>query len=178
VARHAPFPARTSSGHRNQRSQLTHSTHRPLPAEWQVRLFRQVRHNRNHKQQEKTKNATCGPRQGHWQQMNRKRDANLTACDKGDTGSSRASGQNVPGVYFALPNRASCACEYTKGLGVYARNFTNRVSGQTTIEITKVSPTRIEGRAMVRPAGTKFDCKNGTYTKPPSEWQTFSWIPE
>src|SRR6267143_1346523 len=25
-----------------------------------------------HKQQEKTKEATCGPTQGHWQQMNRK----------------------------------------------------------------------------------------------------------
>jgi len=79
---------------------------------------------------------------------------------------------------FTGTTRFSCVCEYTKGLGVYARNFTNRVTDQTTIEITKVSPTRIEGRAMVRPTGTKFDCAKGTYSKPPSEWQAFSWIPE
>jgi hypothetical protein len=79
---------------------------------------------------------------------------------------------------FSGTNRASCVCQCTKGLGACASNFTNRVSYQTTIEIAKVSPTRTEGRAMVRPAGTKFDCKNGTYSIPPSEWQTFSWIPE
>ena len=31
-----------------------------------------------HKQQEKTKEATCGPTQGHWQQMNRKQRREMT----------------------------------------------------------------------------------------------------
>jgi S1-C subfamily serine protease len=82
------------------------------------------------------------------------------------------------GDIFSGTGRSSCVCQYTKGLGVYARTYTNRVSDQSAIEITKVGPTRIEGRAMVRPTGTKFDCRKGTYSKPPSEWQSFTWIPE
>jgi S1-C subfamily serine protease len=82
------------------------------------------------------------------------------------------------GDVFAGTGRTSCVCEYTKGLGVYARTYTNRVTDQEEIEITKVSPTRIEGRAKVRPTGTKFDCRKGTYSKPPSEWQSFTWISE
>lgn len=79
---------------------------------------------------------------------------------------------------FSGTTRSSCVCQYTRGLGAYARNLTNRVNDQTTIEITKITPTRIEGRGMVRPAGTKFDCSKGTYNKPLSEWETFAWIPE
>src|SRR6266849_3239711 len=58
------------------------------------------------------------------------------------------------GDVFSGKNRYSCVCEYTKGLGVYARTFTNRVSDETAEEITKLGPTRIEGRSMVRPKGT------------------------
>ena len=82
------------------------------------------------------------------------------------------------GDVFSGKGRYSCVCEYTKGLGVYARTFTNRVSDETEEEITKLGPTRIEGRSMVRPKGTKFDCKKGEFSKPPSEWQNFTWIPE
>jgi len=74
--------------------------------------------------------------------------------------------------------RSSCVCQYTRGLGTYARTFTNRVTDETAIEITNVTPTRIEGRAMARPKGTKFDCKKGEFSKPPSEWENFTWIPE
>ena len=79
---------------------------------------------------------------------------------------------------FKGTGRSSCVCQFTKGLGVYARTFTNRFTDQSEIEITKIGPTRIEGRAMVRATGTKFDCQKGTYSKPPSEWQEFAWIPE
>jgi S1-C subfamily serine protease len=82
------------------------------------------------------------------------------------------------GDVFSGKGRYSCVCQYTKGLGVYARTFTNRVSDETAEEITKLGPTRIEGRSMVRPKGTKFDCKKGEFSNPPGEWQNFTWIPE
>jgi len=59
-----------------------------------------------------------------------------------------------------------------------ARTFSNRVTDQTTIEITTITPTRIEGRTLERPKGTKLDCKKGEFGKPPSEWESFTWIPE
>jgi S1-C subfamily serine protease len=82
------------------------------------------------------------------------------------------------GEIFNGTVRSSCVCQYTKGVGAYARNFTNRVTDEATIEITSVTPTRIEGRVMVRPKGTKFDCKKAEFSKPPSEWESFTWIPE
>jgi V8-like Glu-specific endopeptidase len=82
------------------------------------------------------------------------------------------------GDIFSGNVRSSCICEYTRGLGAYARNFTNRYTDETAIEITSITPTRIEGRAMARPKGTKFDCKKGEFSKPPSEWENFTWIPE
>jgi len=82
------------------------------------------------------------------------------------------------GDIFSGVNRRGCVCQYTKGLGVYARKFSNRVNDQSAVEITSFSPTRIEGRIMARPADTKFDCQKGTFSKPPSEWRQFTWIPE
>jgi S1-C subfamily serine protease len=79
---------------------------------------------------------------------------------------------------FSGTSRSSCVCEYTRGLGAYARTFTNRVTDETAIEITSITPTHIEGRAMTRPKGTKFDCKKGEFSKSPTEWQIFTWIPE
>lgn len=82
------------------------------------------------------------------------------------------------GDIFSGTVRSSCVCEYTRGLGAYERTFTNRVTDETSIEITGMTPTRIEGRVMARPKGTKFDCKKAEFSKPPSEWQNFTWIPE
>ncbi len=82
------------------------------------------------------------------------------------------------GDIFSGSVRSSCVCEYTRGLGAYARTFTNRVTDEASIEISSITPTRIEGRSTVRPKGTKFDCKKGEFSKPPSEWQSFTWIPE
>jgi S1-C subfamily serine protease len=86
--------------------------------------------------------------------------------------------QKKEGDIFSGVGRSSCVCEYTQGLGVYARTYTNRFTDHSEIEITNIGPTRIEGRALTRPTGTKFDCKKGAYSKPPSEWQPFAWIPE
>lgn len=82
------------------------------------------------------------------------------------------------GDVFSGTGRTHCVCQYTKGLGGYARNFTNSFTAQYEIEITKLSPTRIEGRTTVPPKDAKLDCKKGAYTKPPTEWETFAWIPE
>jgi len=82
------------------------------------------------------------------------------------------------GEIFSGIGRMSCVCQYIRGLGVYARTYTNRVTDESQIEISRVSPTRIEGRAMVRPPGAKLDCPKGRYSKPASEWQPFAWIPE
>jgi hypothetical protein len=82
------------------------------------------------------------------------------------------------GDIFSGTGRTSCVCQYTKGLGAYERTYSSRFTDQWEIEITKIGPTRIEGRATSHPAGTKFDCQKGTYSKPATEWQTFTWIPE
>jgi hypothetical protein len=82
------------------------------------------------------------------------------------------------GDIFSGTGRMSCVCEYTMGLGAYARTYTNRFTDQSEIEITKIGSTRIEGRWMVYPTATKFDCHKGKYSKPASEWQSFAWIPE
>lgn len=73
--------------------------------------------------------------------------------------------------------RFRCVCQYTRGLGVYARTLTNTLNEQYDVEITTLGPTRIEGRANQPPLGTKLDCAKGKYEKP-NEWQNFSWIPE
>jgi len=82
------------------------------------------------------------------------------------------------GDIFGGTVRSSCVCAYTRGLGAYAQNFTNRFTDETAIELISVTPTRIEGRAMARPKGTKFDCRKAEFSKPPSEWENFTWIPE
>ena len=41
----------------------------------------------------------------------------------------------------------------------------NRYTIETEIEISKLGPTRIEGRNLIVPANTKFDCQKGTFPK-------------
>jgi S1-C subfamily serine protease len=82
------------------------------------------------------------------------------------------------GDVFSGTDRHSCVCQYTRGLGTYARTLTNKFTFEYQIEITKISPTRIEGRVLVPPKDSKLECQKGTFSKPPSEWETFAWIPE
>lgn len=44
------------------------------------------------------------------------------------------------------------------------------------IELTLVTPNRIEGRGFFPPANAKIDWNACTYS-PPADWQTFAWIP-
>jgi hypothetical protein len=44
------------------------------------------------------------------------------------------------------------------------------------IELTLVTPDRIEGRAFTPPANAKIDWNTCTYSPPP-DWQSFTWIP-
>lgn len=79
---------------------------------------------------------------------------------------------------FSGTFRTKCVCEYTRGMGVYARTLTNWFTTEFKTEITKVSPTRIEGRIETPNSKSKFDCRKGTYTKLETEWVPFAWIPE
>jgi S1-C subfamily serine protease len=85
------------------------------------------------------------------------------------------------GDTYTGTNKSSCVCQYTKFKAFVGQVLeTNRFANESPIEITKITPTRIEGRAMQAPNGTKIDCEKGRYSKPVSEWNwvTFAWIPE
>lgn len=82
------------------------------------------------------------------------------------------------GDVFGGLYRSSCVCQYTVGLGAYARTLTNRYTAESQMEITKVTPTRIEGRIETPTAKSKFNCRKGTYTKLENDWVSFAWIPE
>ena len=49
-------------------------------------------------------------------------------------------------------------------------------SGTWPIELTLVTPDRIEGRSFTPPVNAKTDWNACTYS-PPADWQPFSWIP-
>jgi hypothetical protein len=80
--------------------------------------------------------------------------------------------------FFAGTARFSCVCQYAKGWGASTRTLTNRYTTVTTIEITKLSATRIEGRTVIPSKDSKLDCETGTFTKPPNKWEEFVWIPQ
>jgi hypothetical protein len=44
------------------------------------------------------------------------------------------------------------------------------------IELTLVTPDRIEGRTFAPPPNSRIDWDTCTYS-PPADWQTFTWIP-
>jgi S1-C subfamily serine protease len=80
------------------------------------------------------------------------------------------------GETFSGSGRTSCVCQYTGTWDLTPHS--NRFTVEYQVEITKLSPTRIEGRTTVPSKDSKFDCKKGAYSKPPNEWETFAWIPE
>jgi len=83
------------------------------------------------------------------------------------------------GDIFVGTTKFSCVCQYQeRKIGVGMVTLSNRWSNELKIEITAVSPTRIEGRGLDRPKDNKFDCKHATFSKEPSEWVPFTWIPE
>ena len=53
----------------------------------------------------------------------------------------------------------------------------NQCSSESQIELTSVTPNRIEGRAFGPPPEAKFDCKKCSYSKQ-SVWTSFVWIPQ
>jgi hypothetical protein len=44
------------------------------------------------------------------------------------------------------------------------------------VELTLVTPERIEGRGFIPPTNAKTDWNACTFT-PPADWQAFTWIP-
>lgn len=65
-------------------------------------------------------------------------------------------------VYFNLPNE---------------KFVTDRCTFATSVEISSVTPTRIEGRGLFEVKGAKLDKKKCTWSKPLA-WEDFVWIPE
>jgi len=65
-------------------------------------------------------------------------------------------------TYFALPNE---------------KFVTDRCTFETAVEVSSITPTRIEGRGLFEVKGAKIDKKKCTYSKP-LEWQSFVLIPE
>lgn len=83
------------------------------------------------------------------------------------------------GELYVGETKESCVCQYEKFKPWVGRTLqSNRYTGEAPIEISNITPTRIEGRTMIPPKGTKIDCEKGVYSKPPDEWQSFTWIPE
>ena len=79
---------------------------------------------------------------------------------------------------FVGTNRESCLCQYAKRkFGVGRVTETNRFKIEVPVELTNITPTRIEGR-MWFPKDPKIDCEKGQYAKPATEWLPFTWIPE
>ncbi|MDP2998095.1 MAG: trypsin-like peptidase domain-containing protein [Bryobacterales bacterium] len=72
-------------------------------------------------------------------------------------------------------DHTSIGCEYSTWSS-YTRT-PNRCNVETKIELTKVTPTRIEGRGLFPPDDAKLECRKCTYSKP-FVWQSFVLIPE
>jgi S1-C subfamily serine protease len=85
------------------------------------------------------------------------------------------------GDNYSGTGKESCICQYQKRRGsplsALYDTFTNRYANEWPIEITKLTPTRIEGVATGEPEDAKFNCEKRTYSKPPVQ-RPFVWIPE
>src|ERR1017187_126025 len=85
---------------------------------------------------------------------------------------------NKQAQVFVGTNRESCLSQYVKHkFGVGRVTETNRYKIEVPVELTNITPTRIEGR-MWFPKDPKIDCEKGQYAKPATEWLLFTWIPE
>jgi hypothetical protein len=85
-------------------------------------------------------------------------------------GEVRKSGSIYSGVIHFQFN-----CEYYRDW--YMKWEINHCSFDDLIEITSVSPTRIEGRIFSPPPDAKLQCSKRSFNKKPV-WQSFAWIPE
>jgi S1-C subfamily serine protease len=82
------------------------------------------------------------------------------------------------GDIYSGTSKFTCVCQYQKKRFTGRIDLlTNRYSDDERIDITKVSPTRIEGIYNAHPQDSRFDCENRTYSKPAAP-QPFAWIPE
>lgn len=71
--------------------------------------------------------------------------------------------------------RLGFTCQYYRDW--YMKWEANRCTFSYPIQLTAVTPTRIEGQVFAPPNGAKFDCKKCSYSKK-QEWQSFILIPE
>jgi len=98
--------------------------------------------------------------------------------DARQAGCSQVADLEKRGDLYAGTAKFQCVCQYQKfRIGRGYEVFTNQYSTEDRIEITKISPTSIEGNSAAPSPGAKFDCEKGSYSKPPIQ-QPFVWIPE
>jgi len=81
------------------------------------------------------------------------------------------------GDKYTGTSNGSFLCSYTRGLGVYATERTNRCPSNEPIEITLFTPNRIEGRTNLPDPKTKFNCGECKYDHA-LVMRPFVWIPE
>lgn len=78
------------------------------------------------------------------------------------------------GNVFSGVVRFGGVCRWYRGFGDWR---TNSCRFEKQAEFTNVSKDRIDGRMMVPPSDSKFDCKRCRHSKA-DEWQSFTWIPQ
>jgi len=83
------------------------------------------------------------------------------------------------GDAYSGADKESCVCQYQKrrGLSAFYDTITNRYANDWPMDITKVTPNRIEGVGTREPQDAKLNCEKRTYSKPPVQ-VPFVWIPE
>jgi hypothetical protein len=86
-------------------------------------------------------------------------------------GCFRVADLRKQGDSYSGTSTVGCVCANAFGV------ITNRYTLDDPLEITSLTPTRIEGWTVVPPRGAKLDCVKGTYSKP-SVRAPITWIPE
>jgi len=80
------------------------------------------------------------------------------------------------GDTYSGTNKDSCICHYQKRRGLSAFDtVTNRYTNEWPIEITKLTPTRIEGVGTGEPQDATFNCEYRLYSRPPVQLP-FVWV--
>jgi hypothetical protein len=78
----------------------------------------------------------------------------------------------IPMRFLGKPRLVRSSQAVCEGVG------TNRYTTVTTVDITKLSATSIEGRTIIPSKDSKLDCETGTFTKLRNKWEEFVWIPQ
>jgi S1-C subfamily serine protease len=99
----------------------------------------------------------------------------MSDADKEDGCFTLAELQKAGAIYSGKITD-SCVCQYQKR-GLLSGTKTKRYEHETFIEISSITPTRIEGNNMRPDPKGKYDCEKDTYSVPWTR-HDFTWIPQ